>query len=97
MRSVRGQMSSAIHVVLQLSRLSDGRRRVVSLQEITGMEGDVITMQEIFRFAREGVESDGSVIGRFEATGVRPSFTADLAAAGFHIRPEIFTAHRALE
>src|SRR5438045_3569182 len=69
-RSARAQISSAIHVVVQVARLSDGRRRLISLSEISGMEGDVITMQEIFRFRQTGVSADGMVQGRFEASGI---------------------------
>ncbi|CAN7382788.1 CpaF family protein [Phenylobacterium sp. LjRoot225] len=73
-RSMRAQIASAINVVVQLRRFSDGSRRVVSLQEIEGMEGDVITMQEIFRFDQTGIEADGRVQGRFAWTGIRPRF-----------------------
>jgi pilus assembly protein CpaF len=73
-RSMRSQIASAINVVVQLRRFSDGSRRVVSLQEIEGMEGDVITMQEIFRFDQTGIEADGRVQGRFAWTGIRPRF-----------------------
>ena len=74
LRSMRAQIASAVHVCVQLERLSDGRRVMTSLQEVTGMEGDVLTMQEIFRFTREGVGPDGKVIGHHEATGIRPRF-----------------------
>jgi len=73
-RSMRGQIASAINVVIQLRRFSDGTRRVVSVQEIEGMEGDVITMHEIFHFEQTGVEADGRVQGRFSWTGIRPRF-----------------------
>jgi len=73
-RSMRGQIASAIQVVIQLRRFSDGTRRVVSVQEIEGMEGDIITMHEVFRFEQTGVEADGRVQGRFAWTGIRPRF-----------------------
>ena len=81
---------AAIHVVIQLSRLSDGRRRLVSFQEITGMEGDVVSMQEIFEFRREGIDSDGKVIGHLAPTGLRPKFSEQLALAGFKLPADIF-------
>jgi pilus assembly protein CpaF len=97
LRSMRGQIASALQVVLQLERMSDGRRRVVSLQEITGMEGDVVTMQEIFRFSRKGVDSEGRVLGRFEATGIRPRFAERLAMRGIELGNDLFSASRSLE
>jgi pilus assembly protein CpaF len=97
LRSMRGQISSALQVVLQLERMSDGRRRVVSLQEITGMEGDVVTMQEIFRFRRSGIDSEGRVLGRFEATGIRPRFAERLAMRGIELGNDLFSASRSLE
>src|SRR5262249_46369714 len=95
-RSMRAQTSSALHVVLQLERMSNGRRRLVSLQEITGMEGDVVTMQEIFRFARRTTESDGRIIGEFRATGIRPKFMTELERRGIHISPDLFSPDRVL-
>jgi len=73
-RSMRAQIASALNVVIQLKRFSDGSRRVVSLQEIEGMEGEVITMQEIFRFEQTGLDADGRPVGRFGWTGIRPRF-----------------------
>jgi pilus assembly protein CpaF len=83
--SIRGQIATAIRVIVQLSRLSDGKRRVVSIAEITGLEGDVVQMQEIYKFVRIGTSPDGAVQGHFQATGVRPRFLADLAAQGIKI------------
>ena len=97
LRSMRGQIASALQVVLQLERMSDGRRRVVSLQEITGMEGDVVTMQEIFRFRRSGVDADGRVLGRFEATGIRPRFIERLTMRGIDLDNDLFSTNRSLE
>jgi pilus assembly protein CpaF len=88
-RSARSQIASAINIVLQVGRLADGGRRLMSLSEITGMEGDMITMQEIFRFKILGRE-DNRVVGRFEATGIRPKFTAEAAAVGIELPSELF-------
>ena len=88
--SIRGQIAAAIRVVVQLQRLSDGKRKVTSIAEITGLEGDIIQMQEIFKFVRTGTAPDNSVIGHFQATGVRPRFLADLAAMGIKISGSFF-------
>lgn len=89
-RAARNQIASAVNVVLQVSRLSDGRRRVTSLSEITGMEGETITMQEIFRFKKEGIDENNMVIGHFEATGIRPKFLLDAEAHGIKLPSELF-------
>jgi pilus assembly protein CpaF len=89
-RAMRQQIASAIQLVIQQSRMSDGTRKVTSISEITGMEGDVITMQEIFLFEKLGVNQDGKVIGRFRATGVRPKACERLKAAGVHLPPDMF-------
>jgi pilus assembly protein CpaF len=89
-RAMRQQIASAIQIVIQQSRLSDGTRKVTSISEITGMEGDVITMQEIFVFEKLGVTQDGKVIGRFRATGVRPKACERLKASGIHLPPDMF-------
>jgi pilus assembly protein CpaF len=89
-RAMRQQIASAIHLVVQQARLSDGTRKVTSISEITGMEGDVITMQEIFLFEKMGVTPDGKVIGRFRATGVRPKVCERLKASGIHLPPDMF-------
>jgi pilus assembly protein CpaF len=91
-RSMRGQIASAINVVIQIKRFPDGTRRVVSIQEVDGMEGDVITMQEIFRFEQTGVDPGGKVIGRFLLTGVRPNFLRSFEALGIPIPPEMKTS-----
>lgn len=88
--SARAQIASAIQVVVQVARLGDGRRKVVSLSEITGMEGEVITMQEIFRFRTTGRADNGEVLGHFEPTGIRPKFMAELEARGIAVDPGIF-------
>ena len=89
-RAIRQQITSAIQVVVQQSRLSDGTRRVTSVSEITGMEGDIITMQEIFLFERTGITQEGKVLGRFRATGVRPKCGERLRASGIHLPAEMF-------
>ncbi|MDH3638514.1 MAG: CpaF family protein [Gammaproteobacteria bacterium] len=88
--SVRSQIASAVHVVLQLERLDDGTRKLVSVQEINGMEGDIVTMSEIFAYKRSGVASDGKVIGSFQATGIVPVFYDRLRRRGIDISREIF-------
>ncbi|NRG18514.1 CpaF family protein [Rhizobiales bacterium] len=94
--SIRGQIASAIHLVVQTQRLSDGGRRVISIGEITGMEGDVVQMQEIFRFIKKEVDADGKIIGEFRATGVRPRFLDEVAALGFRISREVLDPSKPL-
>jgi pilus assembly protein CpaF len=89
-RAMRQQISSAIQFVVQQTRLSDGSRKITSISEITGMEGDVITMQEIFVFEKMGITQDGKVIGRFRATGVRPKCCERLKASGIHLPADMF-------
>ncbi|MDP9423501.1 MAG: CpaF family protein [Pseudomonadota bacterium] len=96
-RSARAQIASAIHVVVQVARLSDGRRKLISLSELSGMEGEVITMQEIFRFRQTGVGADGMVQGRFEATGIRPRFLEHVMAHGVTLSPDLFRPDRNFE
>ena len=89
-RAMRQQISSAIQLVVQQTRLSDGSRKITSISEITGMEGDIITMQEIFVFEKMGVTQDGKVVGRFRATGVRPKLCERLKASGIHLPADMF-------
>ena len=89
-RAMRQQIAAAIQIVIQQSRMSDGTRKVVSISEVTGMEGDVITMQEIFTFEKVGVSQEGKVIGRFRATGVRPKVCERLKASGIHLAGDMF-------
>jgi len=84
-------------VVIQVSRFSDGRRRISSLAEITGMEGDVITMQEVFRYRQTGMGPKGEVLGHFEATGIRPRFVDELGAYGITLPNELFRPNTRLE
>ena len=93
-RSIRGQIASAIHVVVQAERMEDGARRLVSISEISGMEEDVICMQEIFRFRRIGLGTDGKVIGQYEATGVRPRLMEVLRARGIELPTDLFAPGR---
>jgi pilus assembly protein CpaF len=88
-RAMRQQIASALDLVIQAARLSDGTRRVTSISEITGMEGETITMQEIFQFERKGVDKEGKVIGRFRPTGVRPRFAERLKQYGMTL-PRVF-------
>ena len=94
--STRGQIASAIRLVIQLQRLSDGTRRVVNVSEITGMEGEVVQMQSIFEFVRLGTDSDGVVRGEFRATGVRPKFLDQIKLAGISIPVDTFDPSRPL-
>jgi pilus assembly protein CpaF len=89
-RAVRQQIASAIDLVVQISRLSDGTRKVTAVSELTGMENDVITMQDIFVFDRTGVSPNGRVMGRFRATGIRPKCAERLATAGRQLAPGMF-------
>lgn len=89
-KTMRAQIASAIHVVLQVARLEDGRRKLVSIQEINGMEGEIITMTELFRFDREGIDDDGHVIGHFRATGLIPSFKDQLTKRGIELPDDLF-------
>jgi pilus assembly protein CpaF len=95
-KTIRSQIASAIHVVLQMQRLSDGMRRMVSVQEITGMEADTISMQEIFKFQRTGVDAEGRILGEFRATGIRPKFMHELEVQGVRLSPDIFRPDRPL-
>ena len=89
-RAMRHQISSAIQIIVQQTRMSDGTRKVTSVSEITGMEGDIITMQEIFTFEKRGVSQEGKVIGRFRATGVRPKVAERLKTAGIFLPTDMF-------
>lgn len=95
-RSVRSQIASAVDVVIQLERMSDGRRRLTSIHEVVGMEGDIVTMNEVFRFQRQSTDENGTIHGAYWATGVRPKFHAELAAKGIHLPSDLFAADRPL-
>jgi pilus assembly protein CpaF len=87
---MRSQIASAINIVLQIARLEDGQRKLVSVQEINGMEGDIITMSELFTFQREGMDDNGKVVGTLRATGIIPAFHKNLAHRGIDLPIEVF-------
>jgi pilus assembly protein CpaF len=89
--AMRSQIASAINIVLQIARLEDGQRKLVSVQEINGMEGDIITMSELFTFQREGMDDDGKVIGKLKATGIIPAFHKNLSHRGIDLPIEVFS------
>jgi pilus assembly protein CpaF len=89
-KAIRQQIASAVNLIVQVSRMSDGTRRVTAISELTGMEGGVITMQDIFVFERTGITQEGRVRGRFRATGIRPKCTERLATSGVHLPMDMF-------
>jgi pilus assembly protein CpaF len=89
-RAVRQQIASAVNLIIQATRLSDGSRRVTAISEITGMEGDVITLQDLFLFERTGVSPDRTILGRFRASGIRPKCSDKLATSGYPLPIEMF-------
>ncbi len=92
--ATRRQIASALDLVVQVSRLSDGTRKVTSISEITGVEGDIISMQEIFTFRKTGLAENGTVLGEFVATGIRPRLSERLAASGVNLPPSMFESSR---
>jgi pilus assembly protein CpaF len=90
-RAIREQIGSAIHVIIQIARMTDGTRKVTHISEITGMEGQVITMQDIFKFEQVGVDSEGRVMGVFKSTGIRPKFAERFASLGVSLPANIFS------
>jgi pilus assembly protein CpaF len=94
--AIRRQIASAIDVVVQISRQSDGGRKVISLAEITGMEGGVVSMQDIFVFRKLGVKDNGEVIGEFMPTGIRPKFGEKLSVSGIQLPISMFESSRGL-
>jgi len=96
-KAMRQQISSALTAVIQIARMTDGKRKIVSLQEITGMEGDIITLQEIFTFEQTGVAQDGAVLGHYKATGIRPKFVERLRMRGIALSEELFDPTRLSE
>jgi pilus assembly protein CpaF len=95
-KAIRQQVASAVDVIVQIARLADGARRVIAISEITGMEGDVITMQDIFVFEKQGLNQEGRVMGRFRATGIRPRCAEKLAAAGHTLPVSLFEHTKAV-
>lgn len=96
-KAMREQISSALTAVIHISRLSDGKRKVTSIKEITGMESDIITMQDIFVYEQTGVAEDGTVLGHFKATGIRPRFVERLRVHGINVPDELFDPTRLYE
>ena len=94
--AIRSQIASAITLVIQVQRMPDGQRRVTSVSEITGMEGDIIQMHEIYRFVKESTDDKGQVHGSFRATGMRPNFLVELKAFGIEIPASHFDPTRPL-
>lgn len=94
--SIRSQIASAIDIIVQTQRLSDGGRRVISISELTGMEGNVVQLQELYHFVRRDVGADGQIVGEFRATGIRPRFAQEAATLGFHFGKDAFNPQVAL-
>jgi pilus assembly protein CpaF len=94
--SMRQQISSAVDVIVQMTRMSDGKRRMTSVAEITGMEGSVIQMQEIFKYQRTGIDEEGTVLGEYRATGIRPQFAKEFKTRGIDVDPEVYREDRVL-
>jgi pilus assembly protein CpaF len=90
-RAIREQIASAVDVIVQQARMRDGSRKVISVTEVQGMEGDVVVMSDIFSFEQQGIE-DGKIIGRLKPTGIRPKFYERIEAAGINLPPHIFGA-----
>ena len=88
--AIRQQVASAVHILVQVSRLSDGSRRVLNITEVTGIETEVVTLQDIFVFEKRGLSPEGKVVGRFAATGILPKFNEKLVAAGIRLPVELF-------
>jgi pilus assembly protein CpaF len=96
-KAMRFMISSALDMIIQVARLSDGSRKITAITEVVGMEGDVITLQDIFIFERKGIDKNGKVLGRFRATGIRPKFADRLEVAGFSVPEEIFSPENVSE
>jgi pilus assembly protein CpaF len=90
-KAIREQMSSAIHVVVQIARFPDGSRKLTSVSEVSGMEGQIVTMQELIRFEQTGVDTDGRVMGELRTTGIRPRFVEKFEVSGVHLPMDLFT------
>ena len=95
-KAARQQLASAIHVIIQVSRMPDGTRKITNISEITGMEGPIITMQDLFVFERHGFDENSKVRGSFKPTGIRPKFTERLLGAGIRLPMEMFSPEPAL-
>ena len=88
--AIRQQIASAVHLLIQVSRMTDGSRRVVAITEVTGMEGEIVTLQDLYVFEKRGLNPDGKVVGRFAATGIRPKFYEKLLSSGIRLRTDLF-------
>jgi pilus assembly protein CpaF len=91
-KAIREQMQSAIHVIIQIARFPDGTRKVTAVSEVSGMEGQVVTMQDLFRFEQTGVDTDGRILGELRTTGIRPRFAEKFEVSGIHLPTDLFTA-----
>jgi pilus assembly protein CpaF len=91
-KAIREQMQSAIHVIIQIARFPDGTRKVTAVAEVSGMEGQVVTMQDLFRFEQTGVDTDGRILGELRTTGIRPRFAEKFEVSGIHLPMDLFTA-----
>jgi pilus assembly protein CpaF len=96
-KAMRFMVSSALDLIIQVSRLTDGSRKVTSICEVVGMEGEVITLQDIFVFEKRGIDKNGKVLGRFRATGIRPKFSEKLELAGIEVPEELFSTNKYYE
>jgi pilus assembly protein CpaF len=91
-RAIREQMASAIHLIMQIARFPDGTRKITHVSEISGMEGQLVTMQDLFRFEQTGMDTDGRILGEFRTTGIRPRFAEKFEIAGIRLPVDLFTA-----
>ncbi len=89
-RAIREQVAAAIHLIVQVGRLSDGSRKIISVSEVQGMEGNVIVLQDLFTYQQKGIGEGGKVLGTMQATGMVPKFIERFNASGMHLPPEIF-------
>jgi pilus assembly protein CpaF len=96
-KALRHYISSALNVIIQLARLSDGSRKIIGIQEVTGMEGEIVTTQDIFSFQQTGMDQNGRIKGRFKTTGVRPKFIERFQAYGISVSSNIFDAGKVYE
>ena len=92
LRAIREQMVSALQVVVQIARMPDGTRKIITVSEITGMEGQVVTMQDVYRFEQRGIDSEGRIVGEFHPTGIRPQFAEKFVIAGIELPQDVFGA-----
>ena len=90
LRAIRSQIASAVDIVVQIARMRDGSRKIINISEITGMEGDIITMQDLFRFEQQGIDGDGRLRGEFVTTGLRPMCSEKLELNGIHLPMDLF-------